>query len=211
MKTRHRMLGMELALVFGLLMAPDAGAQSAKKKIIVLGRGEKSAVISGVAKTRHRLNHKEMVSAAKQRREKLKTAKEERAETKKRIKAQLADVDAVAADLSETVEDDEDDGLVVESAIEAGVPVILENVSKAKMAKLVRVGVNAGTAIVETTEGGAYYKITMMDGPGLKVKSGPVKVAQPPAKKDPENKAHKKALEAYEAKQKAAMAKASKP
>ncbi|MFO0578589.1 MAG: leukocidin family pore-forming toxin [Polyangia bacterium] len=210
MKIRHRLLGMEAALLIGLLLAPDAGAQSAKKKIIVLGRGEKSAVITGVAKPRQRLNHKEMVSAAKQRKEKLKSAKEERAETKKRIKAQLADVDAVAADLSETADDDEDDGLVVESAIEAGVPVVLENVSSAKMAKLAGVGVSAGTAVIETTEGGGQYNITILDGPELKVKSGPAKAVQGSAKQVAENKAQKKALEDYDAKQKAAKAKESK-
>lgn len=211
MKTRHRLLGMEAALLIGLLLAPDVGAQSAKKKIIVLGRGEKSAVIAGVAKTRQRLNHKEMVSAAKQRKEKLKSAKEERAETKKRIKAQLTDVDAVAADLSETTDGDEDDGLVVESAIEAGVPVVLENVNSAKMAKLAGIGVNAKTAVIETREGGGHFNITILDGPELKVKSGPAKVVKPPARKDADNKAHKRALEDYEVQQKADKAKAPKP
>lgn len=209
MQSRHRLLGIEAMLVLGLLMVPDAGAQSTKKKIIILGHHEKSAVISGVSKPRQRLNAKDVLTTAKQRKEKLKSAKEERAETKKRIKAQLADVDAVAADFSEQTEGDDDDGIMVESALEAGVPVVLQNASSAKMAKLTGVGVKAGTAVIESTEGGGQYNITLLDGPDLKVKATPARNVEPPTKLVDENKAQKKSLDDYDAKQKAA-AKAAK-
>lgn len=207
MQTRHRLLRIETALVFGLLLASDAGAQTAKKKIVILGRGEKSVVISGVAKTRSRLNAKEVLSAAKQRKEKLKTAREERAETKKRIKAQLTDVDAVAADFSEATEGEDDDELMVKSALEAGVPVVLENASPAKIAKLTGIGVDAKTAVIETSGGGGYFNITILDGPDLKAKPGADVSVTPSAPPVPEDKAKKKALQEYDAKQKAARAK----
>lgn len=207
MQTRHRLFRIETALVFGLLLASDAGAQTAKKKIVVLGRGEKSVVISGVAKTRNRLNTKELLKAAKERKEKLKTAKEERAETKKRLKAQLADVDAVAADFSEATEGEDDDELMVKSALEAGVPVVLENASPAKMAKLTGVGVDAKTAVIETSGGGGYFNITILDGPDLKAKPGSGVSVTPSAQPVPEDKAKKKAIQEYDAKQKAARAK----
>jgi hypothetical protein len=72
-RTSHRSLTvMGVALVFGLLTAPEAPAQS-QKKIIVLGGGN-SAVSSGVAKSRSRLDAKAMMRSARERKEKLKTA-----------------------------------------------------------------------------------------------------------------------------------------
>jgi hypothetical protein len=200
---------MGVALVLGLLSAPDARAQSAKK-IIVLG-GDKSTVISGIAKTRTRLNAKQMMTSAKERKEKLKTAEEERAETKKRLKAQLADVDVVAADLS-VPSTGEDDGLMVQAALEAGVPVVLENSDSAKMAELTgALGVNATTAVIETTEGGGQFAITIVDGPELIAQSGPEQAVELTTKPVPEDPAAKAALTAYEAEQQAARAKEPKP
>jgi hypothetical protein len=200
---------MGLALALGLLTAPDADAQSAKK-IIVLGSGN-SAVVSGVAKTRTRLDAKELVRAARERKEKLGSAEEERAETKKRLKAQLADVDAVAADLS-AQGTSEDDGLLVESALEAGVPVVLENTDSAKMAQLTgAVGMDAKTVVIETLEGGGQFNITIVDGPEPTVKSGPEEHPKSPEKPAAPSESVKKALEQYEAKQKAAAANQPKP
>ena len=206
--TRRLLPVVGATLVFGLLATPDASAQS-PKKVITLSGGD-SAVSSAISKARKRVNGKDMITAARERKEKLKTPEEERKETKKRLRAQLADADAVVADLAAPPAS-EDDGLLVEAAIEEGVPVVLENTDSEKMANLTgAIGVQAGTVVIESRAEGGEFQITIVDGPEPTVQSGPVKSNQRKVEKplDPQQKAQ---LEQRIAKQKAAMASAPKP
>ncbi len=205
---RHLLSAMGVTLLLGLLHASSAQAQSGKK-IITLGKAGDSAVLSSVTKTRTRLNAKEMLGTARARKEKLKTDAEERGETKKRLRAQLADVDAVVADLS-APGTSEDDGLMVEAALEEGVPVVLENADSTKMAALTGIGVEAKTAVIETRDEGGEFNITIVDGPEPTIQEGPVQSFEPPAQPTPDNPAMKEQLARYEAQQQAARAGAPK-
>lgn len=207
--SRHLLPVMGVALVFGLLSAPDAHAQSAKK-IVTVGDGD-SPVRTHIAKTRTRWHSRELLRVARERKEKLQTAAEERRETKKRLRAHLADVDVVAVDAS-APGTSEDDGLVVEAALEEGVPVVLERANSKKMARLTKAfGVDAETAVIESRGEGRELQITLVGGPEATIKTGPKKTIQPPAQRTPENKKVKEALKQYEAKQKAANANVPKP
>lgn len=197
-------------LVFGLLATPEGRAQSPKKVIVL--RGGDSAVSSGISKARKRVNGKDLITTARERKEKLKTPEEERKETKRRLRAQLVDADAVVADLS-APPTSEDDGLLVEAAIEEGVPVVLENTDSAKMASLTgAIGVEAATVVIESRAEGGELQVTIVDGPPLQVQSGPGQVTKKPtAQPVPVDPKLKAALAQYDAQQKAARANAPKP
>jgi len=87
--------------------------------------------------------------------------KQKRAEIKAlRQQLKASNVDAVIANLS-NVNPTEDDMELVTAALEEGVPVVLEKVSKDKMATMLGLGIDADMVVAESRKGGGQVRLNI--------------------------------------------------
>lgn len=153
-----------LAFIALVAITGVPSAQAQQKSIITIGNAN-SPVLQQI-KAKKAANAKKaaktLLSAAKKNAKKTPggDAKAQRKALKQALRDQMADVEAVLADLS-TVEITDDEKLLVEAAGEANVPVVLEKVDKGKMSKLVGVGFDADVVVVETRPGDGLTKVNI--------------------------------------------------
>jgi hypothetical protein len=131
-----------------LTLSASAGfLAAADTNLITLGNAQ-SPVITGLKSQRNTVDGRALIESVKQSPE-LSSAGPKAHEVQLRLmRGRLGKADAVVADLSE-ITPTEDDSALMEAAREAGVPVVLENVTREKMANVFGVGLDNPLVIAE--------------------------------------------------------------
>lgn len=131
-----------------LTLTASAGfLAAADTNLITLGDAQ-SPVITGLKSKRNTVDGRALIQSVKQSPEVSSAGPKAREVQLRLMRSRLGKADAVVADLSE-ITPTEDDSALMEAARQAGVPVVLENVTKEKMANVFGIGLDNPLVIAE--------------------------------------------------------------